>query len=64
MMVSTDGFNYFLYLIRRQKQEAMMLLKMFPKLDMEALQAKYPDIDINKLKVQKKTLGNHEFNTA
>ena len=63
-MVSTDGFNYFLYLIRRQKQEAMMLLKMFPKLDMEALQAKYPDIDINKLKVQKKTLGNHEFNTA
>lgn len=63
-MALTNGFNYFLYLIRRQKQEAMMLLKMFPKLDMEALQAKYPDIDINKLKVNKKTLGNHEFNTA
>jgi hypothetical protein len=42
----------------------MMLLKRFPKLDLEALQAKYPDIDVIKLKLHKKTLGNHEFNTA
>ena len=47
-----------------QNREAMMLLKKFPNLDKEALQAKYPDIDIEKLKYNKKTLGMHEFNTA
>lgn len=41
-----------------------MLLKRFPNMDKEALQAKYPDIVIEKLIYNKKTRGNHEFNTA
>jgi hypothetical protein len=41
-----------------------MLLKRFPNLDKEALQAKYPDVNIQKLKFNKKTRGSHEFNTV
>lgn len=54
----------FFYPNRLHKREAMMLLKRFPNLDKEALQAKYPDIDVSKLTYNKKTLGSHEFNTA
>ncbi|KAI9552084.1 hypothetical protein GHT06_022421 [Daphnia sinensis] len=49
---------------RLHEREAMMLLKYFPNMDKEALQAKYPDVDVEKLKFVKKTRGSHEFNTA
>ena len=51
-------------IFRLHEREAMALLKRYPNLDKEALQEKYPNIDINKLLLNKKTLGNHEFNTA
>lgn len=41
-----------------------MLLRNFPNLDKEALQAKYPDVDVEKLKFDKRTRGSHEFNTV
>lgn len=49
---------------RLHEREAMSLIKRFPNLDKEALQAKYPDIEIEKLKYNKKTRGSHEFNNA
>jgi len=42
----------------------MAVLKKFPNCDKEALQAKYPDVEIEKLYKDKKTLGSHGFNTA
>lgn len=52
-------------MFRRRQSEAIALLRKFPKLDMEALKAQYPDIEnIEKLKKNKKTLGCHEWNTA
>nr|SVE86380.1 EOG090X0DBE [Daphnia similis]SVE87009.1 EOG090X0DBE [Daphnia similis]SVE87631.1 EOG090X0DBE [Daphnia similis]SVE88262.1 EOG090X0DBE [Daphnia similis] len=49
---------------RLHVREATMLLKNFPNMDKEALQAKYPDVDVEKLEFVKKTRGSHEFNTA
>nr|SVE75381.1 EOG090X0DBE [Daphnia dolichocephala] len=49
---------------RLHEREAIMLLRQFPNLDKEALQAKYPDVNVEKLKFNKGTRGNHEFNTA
>nr|SVE85752.1 EOG090X0DBE [Daphnia pulicaria] len=50
--------------VKLHEREAAMLLKRFPNLDKEALQAKYPDVNIQKLKFNKKTRGSHEFNTV
>ncbi len=58
------NFNPLQLHFRLHEREAMMLLKRFPNLDKEALQAKYPDVNINKLKINKKTRGSHEFNTV
>nr|SVE76014.1 EOG090X0DBE [Daphnia hispanica] len=49
---------------RLHEREAAMLLKHFPNMDKEALQAKYPDVNLEKLRFVKTTRGNHEFNTA
>ena len=49
---------------RLQNREAIGLLKRFPNLDMEALQEKYPDVNVEKLKFNKRTRGHHNFNTA
>nr|CAG4648876.1 EOG090X0DBE [Polyphemus pediculus] len=51
-------------IINKQTRDAMGLLKRFPHLDLEALQEKYPDIEVEKLKLQKKTVGHHQYNTA
>nr|CAG4638728.1 EOG090X0DBE [Cyclestheria hislopi] len=51
-------------LLNRQKNEVLGLLKRFPTIDIEALKAKYPDVDVEKLRFNKKTRGHHEFNTA
>lgn len=42
----------------------LAILKRFPNCDKEALQQKYPDVDVSKLIGHKKTLGMHEFNLA
>jgi len=47
-----------------QTREVVSLMKRFPQMDMEALQAKYPDVNIDKLRMAKKTRGHHQFNTA
>lgn len=49
---------------RLHEREAAMLLKYFPNMDKEALQAKYPDVNVEKLKFVQRTRGSHEFNTA
>nr|CAG4645806.1 EOG090X0DBE [Lynceus sp. MCZ IZ 141354] len=50
--------------LNRRKNHVLGLLKRFPNMDMEALQQEYPELDIEKLKLHKKTRGHHEFNTA
>ncbi|XP_059353285.1 uncharacterized protein LOC130701782 [Daphnia carinata] len=49
---------------RLHEREAAMLLKYFPNMDKEALQAKYPDVNVERLRFVKTTRGSHEFNTA
>ncbi len=52
------------FINRLHTREAIALLKRFPNLDMEALQEKYPDVNVEKLKFNKRTRGHHNFNTA
>ncbi|KZS04974.1 39S ribosomal protein L47 [Daphnia magna] len=52
------------FYFRLHEREAAMLLKYFPNMDKEALQAKYPDVNVEKLKFVQRTRGSHEFNTA
>lgn len=49
---------------RLHRREAMALLKRFPNLDREALQDRYPDINVDRLLFSKKTRGHHDLNTA
>nr|CAG4652158.1 EOG090X0DBE [Triops cancriformis] len=50
--------------ISRQKNHVLGLLKRFPNLDEEAVQAKYPDVDIAELRKHKRSRGHFDNNTA
>ena len=45
---------------RRQHRHVVGLLKRFPELDLELLKQKYPDVDLDRARRDKRAQGNHE----
>lgn len=43
----------------RDRNHVIGLLKRFPNMDMEALKAKYPDVDIDRCKASSKARGHY-----
>ncbi|XP_063226201.1 large ribosomal subunit protein uL29m [Bacillus rossius redtenbacheri] len=48
----------------RRRNHVMHLLKRFPNIDREALKEQYPDVNVNEVMSNRKTLGHHGNNTA
>ena len=45
---------------RRQHRHVVGLLKRFPDLDFELLKQRYPDVDLDRVRRDKRVQGNHE----
>ncbi|XP_067006209.1 large ribosomal subunit protein uL29m [Anabrus simplex] len=50
--------------INRNHNHVLQLIKRFPHLEASLLEEKYPDVNIQKARLYKKSRGHHEYNTA